>query len=203
MNSAVRSKVPGRAMPLRGNDIDTDRIIPARFLKSIVFDGLGSHVFEDDRAQLRADDKVHPFEDERYQGASILVVGRNFGCGSSREHAPQALHRFGLNAVVGVSFAEIFFGNCCAIGVPCVTLAEPDLGTLLSDVESDPSREFELDLERMVLVGKDRSLKVKMPEGPRQQLVTGRWDTTTELLEDVPAIRKVAEGLPYLNDWSR
>lgn len=201
-DSSARARMVGGALPLRGNDIDTDRIIPARFLKSIVFDGLGEHVFEDDRAQLKARGELHPFDDPAFAGAKILVVGSNFGCGSSREHAPQALRRWGVAAVVGVSFAEIFFGNCTATGMPCVAITAEEAEALMSRVAKDPRCEFELDLEAQLLTAPGLSLAATMPDGPRQQLVSGRWDTTTELLEATAQIRATAARLPYIKGWS-
>ncbi len=208
-DSASRVSTIGGAIPLHGNDIDTDRIIPARFLKNIVFDGLGDHVFEDDRAQLIAEGRIHAFDDPNFMRANILVVGSNFGCGSSREHAPQALHRWGIAAVVGVSFAEIFFGNCSAIGIPCVSVSAEEAEQLMSRIAADPRREFELDLEARTLVAFEDeqrshaySFAVTMPDGPRQQLMTGRWDTTSELLEGADQIRAAAARLPYINGWT-
>ena len=144
MSDDIRRNVSGRACVLRGDDIDTDRIIPARYLLCVTFDEVGEHAFEDDRTQAKGD---HPLDDERFRGANILVVGQNFGCGSSREHAPQALARWGFDAFVGGSFAEIFFGNCTALGLPCVTLAPDDLAELMDAVDLVPEQTLEVDLE--------------------------------------------------------
>ena len=203
MDDPRRKLIVGPAVPLRGNDIDTDRIIPARFLKTVTFDGLGDHVFEDDRAALRASDRAHPLDDPRFSGARILLVDANFGCGSSREHAPQALVRWGrgIEAVVGASFAEIFAGNCLAIGLPCPTLAPSDLSELMADVEADPTLELRVDIDALALEAGARRFALSLPEGTRQQLLSGRWDSTFELLEAEESIERVAERLPYWGGW--
>jgi 3-isopropylmalate/(R)-2-methylmalate dehydratase small subunit len=188
-------RVAGRACPVRGNDIDTDRIIPARFLRCVVFDGLGEHAFEDDRIQAKGD---HPLDDPRFAGATVLVVGQNFGCGSSREHAPQALMRRGFRAFVGGSFAEIFFGNCVALGLPCVTLAEPDLHALTDSIELDPSQEVAVDLEACVVTSRAGRMPLGIPDGARRQLLDGTWNATSVLLEAGPTIEATAARLPYL-----
>jgi 3-isopropylmalate/(R)-2-methylmalate dehydratase small subunit len=146
MEDVRRIRIAGRGLPLRGNDTDTDRIIPARYLRSIVFEGLGEHAFEDDRAQLSREGRRHPFDEEAYKGASILLVNKNFGCGSSREHAPQALMRAGFKAIAGEGFAEIFFGNCVAIGLPCCRLSRDAISALQEAVEREPGLELALDL---------------------------------------------------------
>ena len=161
-------KVEGRGCVLRGDDIDTDRIIPARFLRCVTFDGIGEHAFEDDRQQAKGD---HPLDDPRFRGASILVVGRNFGCGSSREHAPQALMRFGFQAFVGASFAEIFAGNCTALGLPCVTLAEPDLEALMDSVSLDPAQEVVIDLAARTVRSRAGLAQAGLRDGVRQALL--------------------------------
>jgi 3-isopropylmalate/(R)-2-methylmalate dehydratase small subunit len=187
-------RVSGRACALRGDDIDTDRIIPARYLRCVTFEGLGEYAFEDDRKQAKGD---HPLDQERYDGAAILVVGRNFGCGSSREHAPQALMRRGFQAFVGGSFAEIFFGNCVALGLPCVTLAPADLAALFDSVELDPAQEITLDLEALTLSCRAGRFAVAMPEGARSQLLEGSWNATAVLLEAGDAIERTAAALSY------
>ena len=189
------TRVDGRGAVLRGDDIDTDRIIPARFLRCVTFDGLGEHAFEDDRLQAKGN---HPLDDERYAGARILVVGRNFGCGSSREHAPQALMRWGFGAFVGESFAEIFFGNCVALGLPAVTMARAELEHLMDAVELDPQQELALDLAAGTLTSRAGTQKIAMPEGARRQLLEGNWDATAVLLEARDAIQKTAASLPYV-----
>lgn len=199
---SVRTVVSGPAMPLRGHDIDTDRIIPARFLKCVVFEGLGEHAFEDDRRQEQSGRGVHPFDDPRFADARILLVNRNFGCGSSREHAPQAIMRRGIQAIVGESFAEIFFGNCTALGVPCVTAGERAIATLMERAEREPTLTFTLDLPRRRLVAGDLAFDVVIPDGARQQLVEGRWDTAAELLDGKETIAAVARALPYFGGWA-
>lgn len=198
--AAIISQVNGRAVPLRGNDIDTDRIIPARFLRCVVFDGLGPHSFEDDRAGLKAKGETHAFDDARYQGGAILFVNKNFGCGSSREHAPQALMRWGIKAIVGESFAEIFFGNCVSLGIPCATASEAALGRLLEAAEKDPGAAWTLDVSAGTITGPVAE-NVEIPAGPRSQFLTGRWNSLNELLEQLPGVDKVAASLPYVSGW--
>ena len=196
--SAVQTVV-GSGIPLKGDDIDTDRIIPARFLKCVTFDGLGEHAFEDDRAQLQGE---HPFDQEVYRDAKILVVNRNFGCGSSREHAPQAIARWGVNAVIGESFAEIFFGNCVAMGVPCVTADGETVQKLQAAIASHPNVDLTLDLTAMTVTCGDISASVAMGEGPRQMLVGGTWDACGQLVAQAANIRNTAAALPYVG-WSK
>ncbi len=194
-----RARVTGRALPLLGDDIDTDRIIPARFLRSIVFEGLGEHAFADDRAALRARGELHPFDDPARAGASLLLVGRHFGYGSSREHAPQALYRRGLRAIVGGSFAEIFFSNCVAVGLPCAQLSAKDLERVFALTSQDPSLELSLDLTQRELSVGDQRFPVSLDEAARVAWVEGTWDSTAELLSAAEATRRVARALPYMN----
>jgi 3-isopropylmalate/(R)-2-methylmalate dehydratase small subunit len=203
MQDSKRITVTGKAVAVPGNDIDTDRIIPARFLRCVTFDDLVGHAFEDDRKQLREQNQQHPFDDPARQDAEILIVGRNFGCGSSREHAPQALVRWGkgIRAVIGESFAEIFFGNCVAIGVPCLTASAADLQKLAAAVRAEPGLEVTVDLEnQQVRFGSER-IAASMPDGARGQLMSGAWDTTGELLAAKDAIARTASGLPYFGGW--
>jgi 3-isopropylmalate/(R)-2-methylmalate dehydratase small subunit len=193
-------RVEGRACALRGDDIDTDRIIPARYLRAVTFEGLGEHAFEDDRKQAKGD---HPLDREPYAGASILVVGRNFGCGSSREHAPQALARRGFRAFVGGSFAEIFFGNCVALGLPCVTLEPRDLAALFDAVELDPAQPVTVDLEAQSVTCRAGRFRASMPEGARRQLLEGSWNATAVLLEAGEGIERTAAALPYFEGFAR
>jgi 3-isopropylmalate/(R)-2-methylmalate dehydratase small subunit len=194
MSGDARRRIAGRAIPMPGNDIDTDRIVPARYLKSVTFEGLEEHVFGDARMQ----DPEHPFNQPAYQGASVLVVGLNFGCGSSREHAPEALRRWGIRGIVGGSFAEIFFGNCTALGIPCVTAGPAELEWLQRAVAREPGRELTLDLEQGEARFGDRTIPVRVPEGTRQQLTTGTWNATGVLLEAGDAIERTARALPYV-----
>ena len=189
------SEVRGGGCVLRGDDIDTDRIIPARFMKVITFDDMGQHAFEDARKAAKGQ---HPLDDERFSGASILVVGQNFGCGSSREHAPQALMRFGFNAFIGGSFAEIFAGNCTSLGLPWVTLDEADLVSLMDSIELDPSQEIVIDLETRTVTSRAGRMQAFMPDGVRQQLMEGSWDATRVLLAAGDAIEKTAAALRYM-----
>jgi 3-isopropylmalate/(R)-2-methylmalate dehydratase small subunit len=191
-------RVEGRAAVLRGDDIDTDRIIPARFLRCVTFDGLGEHAFEDDRAQAKGN---HPLDDARFAGAAILVVGQNFGSGSSREHAPQALARRGFRAFVGGSFAEIFAGNCTALGLPCATLAPAELAALMDAVDLDPSRPVVLDLRARTVTSRAGTVACQLAEGARQQLLEGTWNATAVLLEAGPAIEATAARLPYVSGY--
>ena len=197
MNSSVIQQVEGCAIPIRGNDIDTDRIIPARYLRAITFDGLGEHAFEDDRKS----NLDHPFNNPRYQGASILIANGNFGCGSSREHAPQALMRWGISAIVGESFAEIFLGNCTAMGVPCLTASAGDIAKIQDAVEADPQREMAVDLKDKKLIFGDIEVDLQIVEGNRLQLIEGAWDATGMLIEGRDAVRAVANKLPYVTGF--
>jgi len=193
-----RRQLSGRGIPLPGNDIDTDRVIPARFLKAVTFEGMGDHVFEDARKQ----DPEHPFNQKAYQGASVLVVGQNFGCGSSREHAPQALMRWGIGAIVGVSFAEIFFGNCVMLGIPCLVASQADVEWLQKAIGRSPQEPVTVDVEKQEVRFGDRVIKATMPDGPRNQLVAGTWDSTAVLLDAGGAIEATARKLPYVAGFS-
>lgn len=187
--------IAGTGISLVGNDIDTDRIIPARFLKCVTFDGLGEKVFADDRLALSGQ---HPFDQEAYQGASILVVNRNFGCGSSREHAPQAIARWGIRGIVGESFAEIFFGNCVAIGVPCVTATAEAVTQVQQALTADPTVEVTLDLANLRVHYGDQSVPVEMPEGVRQAFLAGTWDACGQLVANAEQISTTARQLAYM-----
>lgn len=188
-------QLSGRGIALKGDDIDTDRIIPARFLRCVTFDGLGEQVFADDRTQADGD---HPFDQPQYQGAEILVVNRNFGCGSSREHAPQAIARWGIKALVGESFAEIFFGNCVAMGVPCIIATPEVVATLQEQIIADPTRVLAVDLESMTVSCGDYSAAVTMADGPRQMFLSGTWDACGQLVAQAEAIQATAAKLPYM-----
>lgn len=198
------TEVRGRPIPLRGNDIDTDRIIPARFMKAITFDGLGQYAFFDERFDADGKAKGHIMDDPRFQakGDRVAIVNKNFGCGSSREHAPQAMLRWGIKAVVGESFADIFFGNCVALGIPCVTVSEADAAALLAAVEADPAAEVVVDLAAMRVTHGDRSFAAEMPKGAHQQLTQGTWDATRILLQAKDEILACARALPYMTDFA-
>ncbi len=191
----VIERVDGRGCVLRGDDIDTDRIIPARFLRCVTFDGLGEHAFEDDRKQAKGD---HPLDLERFADASVLIVGRNFGCGSSREHAPQALRGHGFRAFVAGSFAEIFRGNCTALGLPCITLAGPDLAAVMDAVEVDPEQQLQVDVRARSVTCRAGTFEGDIPDGAREQLLEGSWNATAVLLEAGDAIERCAAALPYV-----
>ena len=190
-------RVAGTAIPLRGNNIDTDRIIPARYLKAITFEGLGAHAFEDDRASM----PNHPFANPAYAGASILIVNENFGSGSSREHAPQALKRWGIAACVGQSFSEIFLGNSTTIGLPCATAAPEDIEALLATAEQEPATSMVFSIDAQSVEAAGRTVPLGMPAAIRDSLLTGQWDATGLLLDDFDDVRRVADSLPYVNGF--
>jgi 3-isopropylmalate/(R)-2-methylmalate dehydratase small subunit len=187
-------RIQGRGLPMRGHDIDTDRIIPARYLKAISFEGLEQHVFADDRT-----DPAHPFNQPQYQGARVLLVNRNFGCGSSREHAPQAIQRWGIHAIVGEGYSEIFFGNSVSLGLPCLTVSHEDVERLMAAVERDPGLELLVDVkERQVSAG-PLTVSATMPAAAHEALVAGLWDGTGLLLADFDQVRALAARLPYIH----
>jgi 3-isopropylmalate/(R)-2-methylmalate dehydratase small subunit len=189
--------ITGRALPMRGNDIDTDRIIPARFLRSITFDGLEQHLFEDDRKSAGGPYNRHPFDVSSFQGAAVLLVNANFGCGSSREHAPQALQKWGIQVVIGESFAEIFFGNSGMIGMPCVTAAPDDVAALMDLAEREPATTFAVDLAAGTCRAGQVTVKVMLPPKVREAFSSGAWDTTGMLLDRFDEVRATSERLPY------
>ena len=186
--------IEGTGCVVRGDDVDTDRIIPARFMKVVTFDDMGRHAFEDARKAAKG---KHPLDDERFSDAAILVVGQNFGCGSSREHAPQALMRFGFQAFVGGSFAEIFAGNCTSLGLPCVTLSDTDLARLMDTVELDPAGNIRIDIQQRILTSRGGEMAIGVSDGIRHQLLEGDWDATRVLLAAGDEIEKTAAALPY------
>ena len=194
------TKVAGRPIPLRGNDVDTDRIIPARFMKAVTFEGLGRFVFNDVRFDAEGHSKGHVMDDPRYEakGPRVAVVNKNFGCGSSREHAPQALLHWGVKAIVGESFADIFFGNCVALGIPCVSAGEAEVAALMAAVEEDPAHDLVVDLQTMTAGYRGKSYALTLPSSSRSQLVEGSWDATRILLQGIDAVRATAARLPYV-----
>ncbi|MBL9152038.1 MAG: 3-isopropylmalate dehydratase small subunit [Verrucomicrobiales bacterium] len=190
--------VRGRAVYVPGSDIDTDRIIPARFMKCVTFDGLGQYLFYDVRHQEDGTAKAHPLNDPKHAGASILISGANFGCGSSREHAPQALHKAGFRAVIAQSFAEIFFGNCATLGMPCVVAAAEDIERLAAAVEADPTLEVTIDIEKNRVFFGDQDCPIHVADSARDAFLAGLWDPIGELLEGEADIAETAGKLPYL-----
>ena len=192
-------EIRGTAIPVRGDDIDTDRIIPARFLKSISFEGLEAHLFEDDRQQMDATPgQRHPLSNPAYAGAAVMLVNSNFGCGSSREHAPQAIRRRGIRAVIGQSFSEIFFGNSVVLGMPCPVTSRENGDALMAIVEQNPATELVVDLEAMKVVAAGQSFDISLPAAVRGAFLDGSWDATGLLLEDYGAVRRIAASLPYV-----
>ncbi len=188
------SYIKGKCISLIGNDIDTDRIIPARFLKCVNFDLLGESVFEDDRKTLKG---KHPFDLEENKNATILIVNSNFGCGSSREHAPQALMRWGIKAIIGESFADIFYSNCIAIGIPCFTLSKKSIQKI-QNYSNNKFLFLEIDLKNSLAKSKDLSLNLEIKESSRKMFLSGEWDATSMLLENETLIEKKFNDLPYL-----
>jgi 3-isopropylmalate/(R)-2-methylmalate dehydratase small subunit len=194
-------QIAGRALPLGGDNIDTDRIIPARFLRAITFEGLETHLFEDDRKQLENGGQTHPIADPTYAGASILLVNANFGCGSSREHAPQAIRRSGIRAMVGESFSEIFFGNSVALGMPCLSADAGTVAALMRIVERDPSTELAIDLDRLMVAAGQAAYPIALSPAARESFLDGTWDATGLLLDKFEEVEAVARRLPYVSGW--
>jgi 3-isopropylmalate/(R)-2-methylmalate dehydratase small subunit len=194
-------RVAGTGLPLGGNDIDTDRIIPARFLRSVSFEGLETHLFEDDIVQLGEQGLTHAIVDPRFRDATILVVNRNFGCGSSREHAPQAIRRRGFRAAVGESFSEIFFGNAVALGLPCVTGGRADVERLQAMIGEEPGAEIAIDIDAQQLRCKGWQMPITLPSAARESFVDGTWDATGLLLERYEEVEQTLARLPYLSGW--
>ena len=193
------AQINGKCISLVGDDIDTDRIIPARFLKCVDFDSLGESVFADDRKALKGN---HPFDLEANKGASILIVNSNFGCGSSREHAPQALMRWGIKAIIGESFADIFYSNCIAIGIPCFTLSKKSINTIQKYI-NNKDLFFEIDLLKSTASSKDLIFNLEIKETSRKMFLSGEWDSTSKLIENNDLIEKKLNDLPYLKFNSR
>lgn len=189
------TQVSGTGVYVPGTDIDTDRIIPARFMKCVTFDGLGEFAFYDVRKNQDGSDKPHPLNEERYKGANILLSGANFGCGSSREHAPQALYRFGFRAVIAESFAEIFFGNCTTLGIPCAVATAGDIQVLANEIERNPQLEITVDLNEGKIFFEDQYITIVLPDTARDALTTGQWDPIAELLENKAAVARTVKAL--------
>lgn len=195
-------QVSGKAMVLQGDDIDTDQIIPARFLKEITFSNLGKYPFYDERFDSNGNLKDHPFNKEEYQKSSILLVNKNFGCGSSREHAPQSLLRWGIKAVVGESFAEIFAGNCVKLGIPAVRVNEDNIKAMQEKTMKMPTLEWTIDLVTQSISGDSTNIQLELPEQHRKALMNGTWDSTDLLLGNMNLVQQLSEKLPYLNSYN-
>lgn len=199
MALAKITSVTGRAVNVPGNDIDTDRIIPARFMKCVTFDGLGEFLFFDVRKDTTTGENTnHPLNDPRFNGATILLSGANFGCGSSREHAPQAIAKYGFKAIIAENFAEIFFGNSTTLGIPCVTAAREDIAKIAAAVEANPQVEVTIDLVKLEARFAGQSVKIAQRESARDALVNGRWDAIGELIDGLPDVKTTAAKLPYM-----
>ena len=194
--------ISGTAVPIRGNDIDTDRIIPARYLKEPTFARMGDYPFFDERFDPSGKKKDHPLNDPKYRGASILFVNKNFGCGSSREHAPQALYRFGIKAIVGESFAAIFAGNCTMMGLPAVVVGAKEIDQLIKSVEENPRTEYSVDLQSKTISYGNQKLRFDMPETYRTALTQGYWDSTALLRANLDQVKRTAAKLPYMGGFN-
>lgn len=201
MSLPKKDLITGTGIPVMENDIDTDRIIPARFMKTVTFDGLGKFAFYDARFNEDGSSKGHPFDDPRYQGGTILITGRNFGCGSSREHAPQALQKYGIEAIIGESFAEIFIGNCTSIGIPCVSLNKEDVDSLAQLVLENPGTQIQIDLVAKQVRTPEENFYLEINESFRKSLAEGTWDTTAALLQNKDKIEEVYRNLPYIKGF--
>ena len=191
-------KVAGSCIYLPGNDIDTDRIIPARFLKCVSFESLGDHVFIDDRNE---ENDLHPFDKAQNKNASILIVDKNFGCGSSREHAPQALMRWGIRAIIGQSFAEIFFGNCLSIGIPCATIQESRIKSLIKVINDYKQKQFNIDIQAQKIVLEEKIWPITFEDAALRMLISGGWDATSNLISQKEKIKLTMQNLPYLDSF--
>ena len=196
MSLSPIKKVTGRAVPVEGDDIDTDRIIPARYMRCVTFDGLGEFLFRDIRQTPEGKSTNHPIDQAQFKGATILVSGINFGCGSSREHAPQAIARAGFRAVIAGNFAEIFFGNSTTLGLPCVTAKKEDLEALTQLIKKEPSTEVQIDLEKLNITAGRLSFSVGMKASAQQGLLSGRYDAIADLLANLPKVKELAKQLP-------
>ena len=192
--------IKGRSLVIKGDDIDTDRIIPARFLKCVSFSALGEQVFADDREEIKGN---HPFDLEQNKGANILVVNDNFGCGSSREHAPQALMRWGIRLIIGESFAEIFFGNCLALGIPCMTASKQEINKLQNLINENSNQIWDFNLQGLSISNQKENFKLKLDEGAYEMLYSGKWDATSQLLNAEKKINNTVKNLPYLNNFKQ
>jgi 3-isopropylmalate/(R)-2-methylmalate dehydratase small subunit len=198
MALAKITQITGRGVSVPGNDIDTDRIIPARYLKCVTFDGLGEGLFADVRRNPDGSEKPHPLNEARFKGATILLSGANFGCGSSREHAPQAIQKYGFRAIVAENFAEIFFGNSITLGLPCLSAERADIARLAAAIEANPALEITVDVTKQEVRFGGQTIKATLRESARDALVNGRWDAIGELIEGLPVAAATAARLPYM-----
>ena len=192
------TSVSGKGAYVPGSDIDTDRIIPARFMKCVTFDGLGEYLFYDVRKDDDGSDREHPLNESRFKGATLLLSGSNFGCGSSREHAPQALYRYGFRGIIAESYAEIFFGNCATLGIPCLCLDKPAIQALAAAIDKDPNLEITLDVESAEVRYLDQVSTATIRDSARTALVSGNWDPIGDLLEGLDQVHRVASKLSYM-----
>ncbi len=192
------TKLKGRGVYVPGDDVDTDRIIPARYMKVVTFDGLGDFLFKDVRQDANGNKTNHILNDEKFAGANVMLVGSNFGCGSSREHAPQAIKRAGFNAVIGESFAEIFYGNSATLGMPCVEASKEQIKEMAEAIEKNPSTEIDIDIEKETVTVAGKTYNVKVRPTAKSALTQGKWDPIGELLEADAAITQTAKSLPYI-----
>jgi 3-isopropylmalate/(R)-2-methylmalate dehydratase small subunit len=192
------TQISGTGISVRGNDIDTDRIIPARFMKCVTFDGLGEFLFYDVRKNADGTDKPHPLNEPRFKGATVLLSGANFGCGSSREHAPQAIQKYGFRAVIAENFAEIFFGNCATLGIPCASVSREDIAKIAAAIEANPQTEVVIDVAAQEVRFAGQKVRAAIRDAARDALVNGRWDPIGELLEGRAAVAATSARLPYL-----
>ncbi len=203
MSNLKRNIIEGKGIPIQGNDIDTDRIIPARFMKCVTFEGLGQYAFYDERFDEKGSKKNHSFNNEKFLKGSILIVNKNFGCGSSREHAPQALHKWGIKAIIGESFAEIFRGNCTVMGIPTVTAPHDAIENLMMYVEEKSETPIRIDIGKKKVIYGDFEIDVEMPESNRIVLVNGEWDSTAILLANKNEIEETAKRIAYLGFYRK
>ena len=202
MAGEIVSTLTGPGIPLRGNDIDTDRIIPARFLKCVTFDGIGEHAFKDDIKGLAQKGETHPFADERFANATILVANKNFGCGSSREHAPQSLKRWGIQAIIAESYSEIFYGNCVSLAMPCFTADHDTCARIQSIIEDNPAAELRISVSEATISIGEELIQLKIQPGAQGQFLDGSWDARAGLLENLDAAKEVAAKLPYVSNYA-
>jgi 3-isopropylmalate/(R)-2-methylmalate dehydratase small subunit len=190
--------VTGTGVYIPGDDIDTDRIIPARYMKCVTFDDLGEYLFYDVRYSEDGQKRGHVLDDPRHGGAGIMISGRNFGCGSSREHAPQAIYRFGFRGIIAESFAEIFFGNSTTLGIPCLTLDPVAVREIGLAVQENPELDITLDVENLEVRAGGKTYPAQMPDTAQKALTSGHWDPIADLLEGLPDVEKTVENLPYV-----